>query len=616
MTDIINPEAGWPDVPLLSTRDLVKGGIDGPSNAQAIALAARTKALKNAENIELNTAEHGTLPLSEWVKSVEDYGESVFRTSISGGLNAAIDKALSAGGKVVVDSVCDLSSPIVKNLNGRDLTITREGGGVINWVGTQSESAYRVMLTLNGTGVERVVTATKINGNKVRGVGAPIIGFVINNVNEHYEGCEVENLSAVCNTVKANLHVCTGARYKNIVQQLPSQEFMPGVYGYGTVPLDCENIYIFGNQFGVVGAPIDRHPVYVSSHLDGTGYSRNAHVFNNTCEMRYYVGETPVTGHEDCFKFIGTKNINVNNNVVNGGVSMVILGLRTGQVIERVVIENNVGRHYSRFIKVLEEVGSSSAEYIRKLISKGNTATLTTEAAGQGIGYLLERVLDIDLDDTIESASTSVFAGQVISLMPAAPNRCQRLSARLRYSRFNHVFYGDAAVSHNIDAVGTEVPNTRIENRTSQPTSGRTRLDPLNGANIKNNPSFDMNGQEYFDYPHLRKWIRCIGANNWVDGNGVRVVGAQADRPVDAPIGHVFYQTQPSVAIIVWTGSKWVNQSAWTGSVIKAGDTAQINAVNKALLGYGHSIYNTETRKPVFFDEFAQSWKYADGSVL
>ena len=51
MTNIIDETAGWPDVPLINTRDLVLGGPDGPSNKQAIALAARTEFLKESTEL-------------------------------------------------------------------------------------------------------------------------------------------------------------------------------------------------------------------------------------------------------------------------------------------------------------------------------------------------------------------------------------------------------------------------------------------------------------------------------------------------------------------------------------------------------------------------------------
>lgn len=42
----IDPVADWPDVPMLSTQVNLRGGPDGPLNAQAIALTARTKRLE------------------------------------------------------------------------------------------------------------------------------------------------------------------------------------------------------------------------------------------------------------------------------------------------------------------------------------------------------------------------------------------------------------------------------------------------------------------------------------------------------------------------------------------------------------------------------------------
>lgn len=45
---VINPPAGWPDVPQLSDQAALLGGAGAPLNAQAVALAARTKHLSNA----------------------------------------------------------------------------------------------------------------------------------------------------------------------------------------------------------------------------------------------------------------------------------------------------------------------------------------------------------------------------------------------------------------------------------------------------------------------------------------------------------------------------------------------------------------------------------------
>ena len=61
---IVNPDAAWADVPLLSTAALALGGAGGPMNAQAFALAARTRYLQAA--IAALAATYNTALLAFW----------------------------------------------------------------------------------------------------------------------------------------------------------------------------------------------------------------------------------------------------------------------------------------------------------------------------------------------------------------------------------------------------------------------------------------------------------------------------------------------------------------------------------------------------------------------
>lgn len=63
MKNIIEEQAGWPEVPLLTTRDLVLGGEDGPSNYQAKALVSRVNKLK--EDTELD-GDSSLVPIAGW----------------------------------------------------------------------------------------------------------------------------------------------------------------------------------------------------------------------------------------------------------------------------------------------------------------------------------------------------------------------------------------------------------------------------------------------------------------------------------------------------------------------------------------------------------------------
>lgn len=57
---VIDPEESWADVPQLSTYALARGGVDGPMNAQAVALTKRTKFLKEKNEAVSNDIEKRT----------------------------------------------------------------------------------------------------------------------------------------------------------------------------------------------------------------------------------------------------------------------------------------------------------------------------------------------------------------------------------------------------------------------------------------------------------------------------------------------------------------------------------------------------------------------------
>lgn len=558
-------------------------------------------------------------PVSDpmWVDVSGDVGGAAreIRTSQYSDFGDALNAALSLNATLIVDDIQNITTTFRKGLAGKNFKIIYEGAGIINYTGPQDESTYRALLTLDGTGVETVVTATRINGNKVRGVGAPIVGIVVNNVYAHYEGCYAENLSAVVNTVTAKLHVCHGARYENIPQQLLTQAF-PGVYGYGTVPIDCDLVVVFGNRLGHETAPIDRHSVYSTCQADGTGVNREVHIFDNYIRQRDYSSESPLTNNEDAIKLKGTAYGYIHDNHLVGGVSLVCMSLLPGQAMSEIHVSDNSSRTRDRGVKVVTNPTGYTTESIGYLKSSGNHFRYDTQVNGAAIGYLLERVKNVDIvDDNHRILNVSVTGAQVISLTPGSAVRCERLSAKLEYRKFNHVCYGDAAISHVIDAKGHDLPATRIENLTLERATGRTKLDPIGGANIKHNPTYFMQFQEYFDYQHLNKWIRCIAANNWVDENGLRVVGNQADRPKSVPPGHKYYEVDQT-RVVTWTGSTWVAGTVIFSGLPVAGTTENISAIDKNLLGYGHMIYNTTTKKPAFFDALAQAWKYADGTTI
>lgn len=71
MADIPEQPAAWPEIPLISTADLVLGGINGPANRQAVKLLQRMQLVKDSmDNV---TATLGTLqPLVTQARSGAD----------------------------------------------------------------------------------------------------------------------------------------------------------------------------------------------------------------------------------------------------------------------------------------------------------------------------------------------------------------------------------------------------------------------------------------------------------------------------------------------------------------------------------------------------------------
>ena len=542
------------------------------------------------------------------------------KTSEAGSLLAAIDTALANDADVLIDTTQNITVPIRKSLNGKDIKIISTPDGWINFTPTDANTYYQI-LTFDGTGVESVTTKVKIDGGKVRGVGKAVVGITVNNVYAHYEGSEMRNISACANTVTAQLHVCYGVKYYNVFQQLASQDWGAGVYGYGTVPIDCELVSVDSCIFGVSGAPLDRHAVYCSSQPDGTGATRQAFVCNNTAVMRDYTTETAETSFEICFKFIGTNRVHLHHNTLRGGYGFCLVTLLKFQSIENVRIDNNRARTYARGI-IIGGQNEASADpdatwYVDELQMANNHFRMRVAVAGVSNGAEWRntyRVSDVG-SSYVNEAFTTVNA---LTVYYPKTDRIRTESFRSQdcyYQGFQNITREMAPQYTFIDITCRNAVNTQNPLNAGGATVQQVRVRGLDGTAVwKTFTASAISGFSYYD-PDFTGYIRSSGAGTWEDESGYPVVGTSSGRPTRLREGLKFYQTDNST-LITWTGSNWVLQSAGYTGIIKSGTTSQINAVNKTLLGYGHVIYNTDTKKPAFFDQLAQVWKYADGTAI
>lgn len=542
------------------------------------------------------------------------------KTSEAGGLEPAIILALGKNADVLVDNVQNITTPIRKSLNGRDISITSTADGWINFTPKDANTYYQV-LTFDGTGVESVTTKVKIDGGKVRGVGRAVVGITVNNVYAHYESSEMRNISACVNTVTAQIHLCYGAKYYNVFQQLASQDWNAGVYGYGTVPIDCELVSVDSCIFGVSGAPLDRHAVYCSSQNDGTGFNRSVFISNNKTIMRDYTSEEAETTSERCFKCIGSKRVHIHNNDLVGGYGFVLFTCRKNQSTDYVEISNNSARTYASGVIIAPQDSDAALPdatwYVSELKLSNNSFRFRSPSSGVSNGVEWRNTYRIS--DVGSSYVNEAFA--LINALAVYNSKSDRIqsetlrSSACYYQGFSNITRESAPLYVDIDITCRNADNTVNPLNAGGATVQRCRLRSLDNTGIwKAFTSSVISGFSYYD-PEYGDYLWNDAPGSWKNSAGFKVVGLSTARPTICYEGMRYYQTDLTTSII-WTGSLWVLISAGYSGIIRSGTTTQINSVKKSLLGYGHMIYNTDTKKPAYFDQLAQSWKYADGSDM
>ena len=568
------------------------------------------------------TVAAGTNPSSGWFVD-RSKSTQIVRTSHFPSLSSTLDMAIFIGADVLIDNAQNITSPITKSLNGKSIKITSTPEGWVNFTPTQTDVYYPV-ITLNGTGVESVLTMIKLDGGKVRGVGRAVVGCVVNNVYMHCDGSEMRNVSACVNTVTAKFHFCYQARYYNVFQQLASQDWEPGVYGYGTVPIDCEYFGVDSCQIGLPGQPVDRHAVYGSSFDDGSGFNRVGFVSKNKVIMRDYRSETPETTFERAFKFVGTKSVHLDDNDLDGGYGFALFTCRKHQTADSLRITNNRGRFFADAVLVTSQDAAADEPdatwYLDELVLGDENvfrSQTTTSGISAGVRYKnIKKITDSGTRYYNEAYATS----KALSIYIGTSDRVRAdiLDSRgCYYDKFQNIFRGEEPVNLFIDILAMRPDSASSPSVATTTATGRKiHVESIDktAAWKSGLPGVSVLGFGYVD-PYFKRTIYNDGAGVWVDEAGLQVAGLSTARPLSVPVGHIFYQVDSS-NYVRWTGNKWVLVTvAWTG-IPTFGTTAQINAINKALLGYGHMVYNSDTKKPAFFDDLAQAWKYADGAPI
>lgn len=501
------------------------------------------------------------------------------KTSEVGSLLTAIEIALSNDADVLVDDAQNITVPIRKSLNGKDIKISSTSDGWINFTPSDADTYYQV-LTFDGTGVESVTTKVKIDGGKVRGVGRAVVGVTVNNVYAHYESSEMRNISACVNTVTAQIHLCYGAKYYNVFQQLASQDWSAGVYGYGTVPINCELVSVDSCIFGVSGAPLDRHAVYCSSFADGSGASRAAFVQNNSVVMRDYTTETPETTFERAFKFIGTHRVHLHNNDLVGGYGFALFTHRHDQKSDVFKASDNRCRTFATGILI----GSQGAEddinsptwQMGDLVLSDNEFRFTTATAGIAVGVDYKNVLRIQ-DKGSRYYNEAYASVNALTVYYGRPDRVRAAfidSQGAHYDGFQYIYRGEEPLNTFVDIVSIHTVSSASPSSATVATNRAISVKSIdNSAAWKS--GFTTSAIPNFSYYDVTfgRFITNTGAGIWVDDRGFQVVGLSTARPVSVPVGHIFYHgcwqlhtvdrkyVDFNNCVVVWDNHIWYNSA-------------------------------------------------------
>lgn len=533
----------------------------------------------------------------------------------------AINDCIENGYNLYIDEPVSLTAPIRVTLGGKDLSIKSGPNGLISFT-PQDNNTYYQILTFDGNGTETLVTDVDINGGKVRGVGRAIVGIASNYVKVHRESSRMKNISAGVNATGCKYHSCIGARYTNVFQQLASQDWSPGVYGYGCVPIGCDTVLVEGCTFGVEGEPLDRHAVYASSANDGSQQNDSVFVSKNKCVMRNYRSETPETEFEYCFKFIGTRYVNVSNNFLNGGFGGVLVTARKDQQMNRVFVSGNYFNTFSSGVSVSYQDADAQAPSatwsLSELSVSDNTFILYNATSGSNVGLSWRNTVNVydSSNKYINAAAPSNYGLCVFYPRTDRIRSSIFISNGSFYDGFNNITREMAPTVTSIDITCRNAVSSQTPLNASGANNQSVYVRSVDGsAAWRTYVGSSIPGFSYYDSTLLKEIVNS-GAGLWVDKvfNALSV-GPLSSRPIGVPPSYRYWELDQN-RYVTWTGSVWVLSSAGYSGIITSGTTEQINSVNKSLVWYGHTIYNITTKKPVFFNALANAWWYADGTAM
>lgn len=483
------------------------------------------------------------------------------------------------------------------------------------------------MLKTNGTGTYTnicitglIIDAGKANGDNMIRVCAQLYNVtnlrIINSIFRH--GSAAIGLDT-CEDVWIEHNLIEG-----MYQQTNAAAVSPGVYGYGVVVNESNNVYIENNIIGSEkplsdAAWIDRHAVYVSNH--GTAQAINSSrvfVRHNSIVMKTYTTDADtVTNFEYALKSIGGNFIEFEQNTVINGAGGVLLAYNYLNGVSIKIAHNHFIDILKRGVWVLEQIANPGAVSFENVIIRDNYFKIKGTYA---IGVSWKNVKDMQIEDNVFIATDTASTSPCLSAytltdgntVPATliRSRGNRIKGFQRVGYINNVtnFESDEYVE-SISTPGT--PYEFIESVTNK----KMKIKNMTPYAYKTQTTAGLAGLTYFD-EDFGYDIRCVQANPsiWKDAADKQVVGTASTRPNIAtiPVGFKFWE-QDQNRFVYWTGFDWSTNN----TIVPAyGTKAEILAINGGSSYSNNFIYNTDDKKPYWWDPVATKWKDSAGTIL
>jgi hypothetical protein len=588
----------------------------------------------DADALRENVADHSAelVSVSEQMAdiaiNVESFPAIVPESSDAPRINRAINYANSIGGGIVLFpkldadytalSTISLKSNVTLFANGK---VTIKGSGLTEMVKADGAGTYK---NIGIYGLE-------FDAGKVPGDDHVRVCLQLYNVtNLTISRCTFRHASAAvgldtCEDVWVDHNLVEG-----MYQQMAAAAQSAGVYGYGFVINESNNVFVESNIIGSEKpseeqAWIDRHAIYISNHNVNGAVINSARVFvrSNSIVMKTYATDAEmVSGFEYALKSIGGSFIEFSDNTVIGGAGGMLLTVNyiNGGVVEA---------YRNTFIDCLK-VGvridpdpAPSAYFFEKIILKDNYFKIKGEFAigirGRNYKELVSEgntFISSVVGDSLKNPCYYMLRGDEDNGVQATSfiSRNNTIQGFKSVGRINKVdaFVQDDIIVDFVLTSGVWSPFLYADSVLYK----RTKIRFLTNTYKFKKDSGDTGliDLTYYDSDFGYE-ITCTASSPvWINPKNEQVVGLSSNRIADTRINDGFrFWEQDNVRFVYWTGFTW-----WTANTVvaRSGTTTQILAVSTNLLAQSdRCMFNTTTKKPYWWDG-AGAWRDAAGTVL